>query len=266
MEKQDIIKLMENGVQRSQICNTYNVVNSTLSRILEKKEQYLLKSPKKKIFKKRTRLDKGKNVAMEDILFNWFKQKRSLGIAISGVILQEKALFFNKELGGPEDFKASQGWLNRFKSRFGIRQLSVKGEKLSANVEAGDSFKEDFREIIENGQYSLKNMYNADETGLYYKSLPRKTLASCEETEAPGLKESKQRVTIMNCANADGSHKIPLLLIGLSKRPRCFKGVQHLPVVYRNQPSSWMSSKMFVILKSVYKFFFGIFLKIVFFQ
>ena len=39
------------------------------------------------------------------------------------------------------DFKASSGWLHRFKSRHGIRQLSMQGESLSANPEAAEEFK-----------------------------------------------------------------------------------------------------------------------------
>ena len=60
--------------------------------------------------KKRTRIDKGKNDKLEELLFYWFKQKISLGISVTGPLLNEKALFFNKQLVGPITFKASQGW------------------------------------------------------------------------------------------------------------------------------------------------------------
>lgn len=76
--------------------------------------------------------------------------------------------------------------------------------------------------------------------------MPKKTLAPADEQEAPGHKESKERVTIMTCANATGSHKIPLLLIGKSQRPRCLKGITHLPLLYKAQTNSWMNSKIFI--------------------
>ncbi|XP_046662996.1 jerky protein homolog-like [Homalodisca vitripennis] len=50
--------------------------------------------------------------------------------------------------------------------------------------------------------YSLDLVYNADETGLNWKALPRKSLASKREKAAPGFKVSKERVTIMVAANA----------------------------------------------------------------
>ena len=45
-------------------------------------------------------------------------------------------------------------------------------------------------------------LYNADESGLYWRCLPEKTLASSDEKEAPGMKKQKDRVTLMLCANA----------------------------------------------------------------
>lgn len=51
----------------------------------------------------------------------------------------------------------------------------------------------------------------------------------------------------MCCANASGTSRLPLLLIGKSKKPRCFKNVNMnaLPVHYYAQPSAWMSQAIF---------------------
>ena len=87
-------------------------------------------------------------------------------------------------------------------------------------------------------------VYNANETGLYFKVLPSKSLASRRERAAPSCKMSKQRVTVMVCSNASENHEIPLKLIGESKNPRCFKGVK-LPLAYRSQRSAWMSRDVF---------------------
>ncbi|KAJ8033528.1 Tigger transposable element-derived protein 2 [Holothuria leucospilota] len=55
----------------------------------------------------------------------WFIQKRSEGIPVRGDILKEKALQFNGDLGGDPGFRASNGWLNRFQDRHGIRVLTI---------------------------------------------------------------------------------------------------------------------------------------------
>lgn len=68
-----------------------------------------------------------------------------------------------------------------------------------------------------------------------------------EERQAPGHKSSKERLTAMCCANADGTHKVKLCVIGKAKRPRSFKGtdVLNLPVDYFNQKGAWMDRAIF---------------------
>ena len=76
--------------------------------------------------------------------------------------------------------------------------------------------------------------------------LPKSTLAAKNETVL-GTKLAKDRLTIATCSNASGSHKMPLFVIGKSKRPRAFKNVNlaALPVYYRHQSSAWMDSQLF---------------------
>lgn len=52
---------------------------------------------------------------------------------ISGPILKEKALLFNKEIGNESDFKANEGWLEKWKPRYVVRQLKISSGKLSAD-------------------------------------------------------------------------------------------------------------------------------------
>ena len=40
----------------------------------------------------------------------------------------------------------------------------------------------------------------------------------------------KDRLTILCCSNADGSHKMSLFIVGKSKKPGYFRGLKSLPV------------------------------------
>ena len=148
-----------------------------------------------------------------------------------------------------KEFVASDGWLWRFSKRHGIRKLSLQGEKLSADKPATESFIVTFQDFVETNGYALNQIFNCDETGLYYKLLPKKTLASHFEKCADGRKSQKERVTINACSNAYalGSIKLPLLLIGKAKNPRCFKNIHRdsLPVVYKNQSNAWVNTEIF---------------------
>lgn len=192
--------------------------------------------------KKRKTLKGAANEELDTAVYLWFIQKRSEGIPLSGPIVAEKALQFNTKLNGAVSFKAS--WLDNFKNRHGIRELTIEGEKMSAtSVESVNAYKEKFKRMIAESGLTRDQVYNADETGLNYKALPTKTLASFSEKYAPDFKMQKQRITTLVCANASGNHRLPLMLIGKSKKPLCFKGINMnaLPVNYYAQKSAWMT-------------------------
>lgn len=184
---------------------------------------------------------------MDCALYVWFKQRRMEEIPISGLILCEKAVQLNTQLQGDPSFVASEGWKSRFCERHGIRSLSIHGEKLSADKGAAAKFVSSFTKFVKDEKLSLDNIFNCDETGLYFRMLPDRTLAASFEKSASGRKKSKDRVTINACANASGTVMLPLHLIGKSKRPRCFKGVNMdlLPLTYSGQKNAWMTTGLF---------------------
>jgi hypothetical protein len=69
--------------------------------------------------------------------------------------------------------------------------------------------------------YLPEQIYNADETGIYYKMLPDKTLAvKSDQRRKEGFKAIKDRLTILFTVNKTGSHKLKPLCIGKSRAPR----------------------------------------------
>ena len=98
--------------------------------------------------------------------------------------------------------------------RHKIRCLNIKGEKLSADSDAADAFRIGFNQIVTEHNYDWDNAYSADESSMFWKNLPTKTLAAGNEKEVSGNKVPKDRFTIQVCANATGAHKIPLMAIG----------------------------------------------------
>jgi len=85
-------------------------------------------------------------------------------------------------------------------------------------------------------QYDLENVYNMDETSLFFRLLPRYNLLMPNEniSTTRGKKKSKDRVSLIACTNAVGIHKIPCALINKPKALACIKDHQwHVP--YFNQ-------------------------------
>ena len=66
---------------------------------------------------------------IDSALLDWFRNARSKNIPITGPMLQEKAPKITEALKiSPEKFKASNGWLDRFKKRCGIKAKVILGE------------------------------------------------------------------------------------------------------------------------------------------
>ncbi|XP_071107123.1 tigger transposable element-derived protein 5-like [Haliotis cracherodii] len=116
---------------------------------------------------------------LDAALFAWFTQSRHGGIPLSGEIVKMQAQKLSQDIHGPDDtFKASAGWLWRFQKRHGIKSFTVTGERRSADDDAADAFPPILRELMESEGYDEEQIYNCDETGLYYKLLPDKTLGT----------------------------------------------------------------------------------------
>ena len=56
-------------------------------------------------------------------------------------------------------------------------------------------------------RYSASEVYNCDETGLYFHALPEETLFF-KNDKLSGSKKSKERLAVLLTANMDGSDKL----------------------------------------------------------
>lgn len=173
-------------------------------------------------------------------LIKWYQQQIDVGLRVTGINLKEKALQLNEKYEAHQRFQASSGWLDSFKKRWGVKCLSIQKEKKPTDYNISERFKKELASLINLNDTNLDFIYNCDETGLYWKMLPNKNLASNNEQCGDGLKKIKDRVTILACTNASGSHKIPLFVIGKYKEPKCFKKLTHLSIHYEYSTNQWM--------------------------
>ena len=58
--------------------------------------------------------------------------------------------------------------------------------------------------------------------------------------------EENSKVGLSGIAAANAyDQKLPIFVIGKSKKPRCFSGIRHLLCRYRAQAKSWMSGELY---------------------
>ena len=110
---------------------------------------------------------------------------------VNGPLLREKAEKLAKTMNMP-NFEATNGWLQRWKERNNLSYKKLHGEQASADVEAGSQWIMNVLPTLLDGCSSV-DLYNCDETGLYYRALPDGTYAKKSE-KVHGGKKSKQRI------------------------------------------------------------------------
>ncbi|MDW3631436.1 MAG: hypothetical protein QOK71_08365 [Nitrososphaeraceae archaeon] len=224
-----------------ELATTFDISTSTISDILKEKDRWLAIDPESSDANKKKR----RSLVYEEVdqaLAIWIEQAINAGLDITGDILKEKAIKFASLLK-IDDFKASEGWLIRFNKRHNIKQYTKQGEAASAPILQLPAYREELRNSITN-QYQLCDIFNADETGLFWQLEPSKVLST---GPVSGRKKSKERVTVLLTCNASGTEKLKPLFIHKYKTPRALKHIykETLPVDYYWNLKAWMQTSIF---------------------
>lgn len=107
----------------------------------------------------------------------------------------------------------------RFRNRHGLRDPQLRGEAGSADAAGAEAYRVKLNELIKKEGLLMSQIYNADETGFFWRSLPNNTQACKVEETLRRKKMSKGRISALCCASADGMHRHKLVTVGKSARP-----------------------------------------------
>lgn len=177
---------------------------------------------------------KDESTELDERVYNWFAAARGRNVPISGPIIQAKAKIVAANLK-MEGFKASNGWLESFRNRHIIKFKVLSRDKIV------DGWKDNASFLLR--KYALKDVWNQDETGLFFRGLPRSSLVLASE-KAKGGKLSKERLTIGLLTSAV-EEKFKPIVIGKMAMPKAFN--RRLPscVYWKSNKKAWMTSKFY---------------------
>ena len=190
-------------------------------------------------------LSKGRQAVQSNsniLLWRWFSQARQQGFAISEPVLEGKALEVASRLG-MQEFKASQGWLDKWKQRNNVRCYAISGDSGNVDLETASNWKRSLSMLIDG--YELENVFNMDETGFFFRCLPDSTLSHVSES-CKGGKQGKNKLTVALTCSTVGEKLVPMIL-GKSKKPRCFRGfdLSSVDADYHSSSKAWMTNPLF---------------------
>uniref|UniRef100_A0A3P8RKE9 HTH CENPB-type domain-containing protein n=1 Tax=Astatotilapia calliptera TaxID=8154 RepID=A0A3P8RKE9_ASTCA len=236
--KREIIDKYERGGKLSAIAREYGRNPSTIGTILKQKEVMKAGKPSKGptiMSKRRTPI----HDEMERLLLVWIKDK---GETVSKAASDEQPTASTSSQEAPltsPEFRASHGWFYRFKKRTGNHSVVRHGEAASSDHTAAEEFVKKFEELINQEGYIPQQVFNCDETGLFWKKMPWRTYITAEEIKMPGHKPMKDRLTLALCANASGTK-----ICVPSRNTKTLK--ERLEVMWRSNPKAWVTRQFFV--------------------
>lgn len=193
-EKLEIIEEVDKGKTQTNVARAYGLSKQTVNTIVKNRDTILAKQVTGDLQSKRFRLRDATFPDVEDALLIWLHDARSRCIPVNGILLRKRAEQLALILGADE-FKCSEGWLNRFKSRHGITFKCISGE--SDSVDDGvvaDWVGESLPALL--AGYEPRNVFNADESGLFYKLKPGRTYCFAGDP-CHGGKRLKERISVL---------------------------------------------------------------------
>ncbi|CAF1013281.1 unnamed protein product [Brachionus calyciflorus] len=141
---------------------------------LSNKNKYL-ENESSNIFRGRTAM----YPELENALFIWFHEKREHVAIISDEILIDKAKYFETMLN-ISNFKYSVVWINKLKKIYNISSYKLHSE--AGSVDQNKINSERLKLQNELKGFNLDDIYNLNETALFFKMEPNKTLFDKKES------------------------------------------------------------------------------------
>ncbi|RMB93840.1 hypothetical protein DUI87_29717 [Hirundo rustica rustica] len=213
-------------VSQSELAKRFGVSQPQICRIIKNKER-ILSEWHRNGDPERKRKREGKDAALEAALLRWVEGARSADLPVGRPLPQLRA----RQPTRPEPEPSCV-----LLARLGARHV-LTGKKPPA--EKGDA-----------EQPTAERWAGAVLPGLLRSYAPAE-IFSCGETAVPlpaGKGESPgERLTLLLCANASGSEKVPLRAVGDCARPRCLRGVnlEQMPWSYRGGSPAGLTAPLF---------------------
>jgi hypothetical protein len=159
LSQKDLIKWLEDN-------HSIKVNQATISTTLKWSAEILAKSDNEtNLNAKRQRTVRYPE--MESALVKWFRANHEWE-NVSGELVRESAMkILDRLYPGHDPFEFLSGWLEAFKSRHGIRSYRHFGENGFVDMVALANTLPAIRDVMD--QYAWKDIYNMDETGLFYR-------------------------------------------------------------------------------------------------
>ena len=123
------------------------------------------------------------------MVWEWFTRARAKNIPMTGRLIQECAIMYTSKLG-INQFSGSNGLLEEWQKCHNVRMVVLSGEAADVDSTVVSDWGERLNTICQG--YALKDIFNADETGLFYRALPTRSMAVKGVKTSSGKKSKRK--------------------------------------------------------------------------
>ena len=247
-QKVQVLDLVHGGMSHRAVADKFNVGRTQINNIVLQKQRIMKDYESGKNATGKYLSDfKLQYPEIDSEVWDFFMSACSKNIPVNGPMLlseaNESAFRHNYT-----NFQASNGWLQKFCTRHMIKMSALHGESADVSDDVVDIWKKKLPSVC-NG-YADRDIYNMDETAIFYRLLPNRSYIQKGETPS-GTKIIKDRYTVVVCANLAGD-KEKLWIIGKAKQPRSFpRKKAHLSqfnchVEYRANKKGWQTTEFYL--------------------
>lgn len=214
---------------------------TSITRILSPKYAFIDDLQEHQLKDKRRRVEQWPE--LEKAVMDWIKHTEGEAPISQEAIRYKAQQYWGHLYPNDPTPSFSNGWLYGFQTRNNIKSRKQHGEAASLAIDAANQMIK-IRRLLTS--YSPQDIFNCDESGLYWKLYPDRSLST---RTLPGRKKDKARISILFACNSDGSERLPLWIIGKSKKPRPFTQAhiepQSLGIQWRHNGKAWMTGEIF---------------------
>ena len=173
-DKYQAIKAVEAGIKKKgDIAKEFGIPPNTLSTWLKNKVKIVDAYESSSFGPATKKMRTADYPNLEKALDIWFRNCRASSVSITGPLFKDQAHTLATKLGHTE-FKCSDGWLSRFKTRHDYQFRAISGESHAAPQDAVHTWKSGVLQTLLS-DYSPQDIFNCDETGLFFKMQPAKS-------------------------------------------------------------------------------------------
>lgn len=255
-EQAEAARMLRSGTNAATVMCRFQVSRRTVTSIKTRCEEILKQADLSSATLNTKTLRSTTFPEIDEEVLNFVVLSRSMRFPITQAVIARRALIVREKLLNRvdisdeqrkklESFSASKGWIIRFVHRHSLRSVALHGE--AGSVTPGSVIPGMIQLRQDLSDYDVECIFNVDETGLFFKLLPRRTyvleLENFKSVRGTKAMKAKDRITAYVCTNAIGT-KLPMAVIGKAKNPRCFR-MNKPPVPYFSQKNAWSDTITF---------------------